>query len=301
MATPSDPALAVIIPTLDEAEALPRLLAELRTQTGVRLEIRVVDGGSRDDTVAHAQAGGATVHHCVSPGRGRQMNLGHAHARAPWRLFLHADSRLSRPDQLHRALHCMCRYDPRQRAGHWPLHFDDVPPGHRRLFNFLEAKSHSGRPGSIHGDQGLLIHRDFLDRIGGFDEGLPFFEDVRLSAAIFRSGRWVTLPDALHTSARRFRTEGVYSRYAAMGLMMLMDAAGDTAFLQEVPGLYRAQAAAGRLPLLPLAAAAAGRLARKPDRWARAARFMLENRWQLPLMARAALSSGRHPPTPPAC
>ncbi|ULQ45229.1 TIGR04283 family arsenosugar biosynthesis glycosyltransferase [Flagellatimonas centrodinii] len=297
MATLSQPALAVIIPTLDEAETLPRLLAELRSQTGVQLEIRVVDGGSRDETVARASAGGATVHHCVPPGRGRQMNLGHAHARAPWRLFLHADSRLSRPDQLHRAIDLMCQHDPRQRAGHWPLHFDDVPAGYCRLFRFLEAKSHSGRPGTIHGDQGLLIHRDFLDRIGGFDEGLPFFEDVRLSTAIFRSGSWVTLPDTLRTSARRFHSEGVYSRYAAMGLMMLMDAAGDTDFLREMPGLYRAQADTAPLPALSLVTAAAGRLARNPDRWPQVVRFMLENQWQLPLIAKIALSSCRHPPT----
>ena len=85
----------------------------------------------------------------------------------------------------------------------------------------MEAKTRSGRPGTVHGDQGLLIHRADFDALGGYREQLPYFEDVYLSDAIFRSARWELLPDALHTSARRFVREGVRQRYALMAVMMI--------------------------------------------------------------------------------
>ena len=51
--------LSVIVPTLDEAEVLPGLLADLRGQQGLRLEVLVADGGSSDATTALAAAAGA--------------------------------------------------------------------------------------------------------------------------------------------------------------------------------------------------------------------------------------------------
>ncbi|MEE8124142.1 MAG: glycosyltransferase, partial [Alphaproteobacteria bacterium] len=41
---------SVVIPTMDEAKTLPRLLAGLQRQIAPS-EIILVDGGSRDDTV----------------------------------------------------------------------------------------------------------------------------------------------------------------------------------------------------------------------------------------------------------
>ncbi len=294
------PQVDVIIPTLNEARRLPGLLADLRQQAGVHLSLIVVDGGSRDATAEIARAADAAVLHSP-PGRGQQMNLGHARAKAPWRLFLHADSRLPEMHQLQQAIALMAHHHPAHSAGHWPLRFTDAPEGHARLFQFLEAKSRSGRPGTIHGDQGLLIHRRFLDALGGFDARLPFFEDVRLSQAVFARGRWLLLPGVIETSARRFVSEGVWPRYGMMGLMMLMDAAGDAHYLREVPSLYRPQADAEALSTWPLAALAARRLAARPDRWPTVARFLLANRWQLPLALRCAMSRERHPHSARAC
>ncbi len=44
------PELSVVIPTLNEAAALPRLLADLAAQTGTDFEVLVSDGGSTDGT-----------------------------------------------------------------------------------------------------------------------------------------------------------------------------------------------------------------------------------------------------------
>lgn len=282
-----NPQIAVIVPTLNEADRLSGLLDDLAGQQGVSIECWVSDGGSEDGTTAKARAAGVRI--CNgSPGRGAQMNRAAARARAPWLLFLHADSRLTAPDQLRRAVDTLRQHDPRQVAGHWPLQFADAPRSHRRLFRFMEAKTASGQPGTIHGDQGLLLHRDAFARLGGFREALPYFEDVHFSEAVFARGRWVLLPGQLQTSARRFIAEGASSRYTLMGLMMLMHAVGDEDFLHLAPALYRPQHQTDRRSPLPAVLLAARRLVTRPDRWPRLATYTWSQRWQL----RLALSSG---------
>jgi rSAM/selenodomain-associated transferase 2 len=276
------PRVSVIIPTLDERGRLEPLLADLAAQAGVRLTVLIADGGSRDGGPARWRGRGHTVIDAPR-GRGAQLNAGHRHATDPWRVFLHADSRLTHPRQIADAVAHLVGHDPRRTAGHWPLRFTGRPPGHDRLFAFMEAKTRSGRPGTIHGDQGLLIHRDFLDALGGFSEDLPFFEDVYLSEAVFRHGRWTLLPGVLETSARRFAREGVRQRYALMGLMMALHAAGQTDFLREWPALYRAQSETDRLRLMPFLRPAVRRLLGRPPAWPRLLRYAWAERWQLRL------------------
>jgi len=90
----TSPLLSVIIPTLDEAANLPSILADLRAQQGIGLEIIVADGGSRDVTRELAARYGAILV-AAPPGRGRQMNAGALAASGGFLLFLHADSRLT--------------------------------------------------------------------------------------------------------------------------------------------------------------------------------------------------------------
>ncbi len=57
-----------------------------------------------------------------------------------------------------------------------------------------------------YGDQGLLIHRDFYNAIGGF-RPMPLMEDVDIVRRIGRA-RLVVLPVAARTSAARWRKDG---------------------------------------------------------------------------------------------
>jgi glycosyltransferase involved in cell wall biosynthesis len=81
--------VVAVLPALDEAEALPGVLAALRA-VGVD-EIVVVDGGSTDATVEVARAAAATV--VVEPrrGYGRACRAGAAASDAPLIAFLDAD------------------------------------------------------------------------------------------------------------------------------------------------------------------------------------------------------------------
>ncbi|NCC36801.1 MAG: glycosyltransferase [Chloroflexia bacterium] len=99
MTTSDTPLLSIIIPTLNEAHALPLVLGDIALQRGIRLEVIVGDGGSTDATKAAAIAGGARFVP-ARRGRGAQMNEAARLARGPYLFFLHADSRLHDPHLL---------------------------------------------------------------------------------------------------------------------------------------------------------------------------------------------------------
>ena len=281
------PALSVLIPALNEAEALPLLLADLAGQRGIDIEVIVADGGSVDGTAAIAAQHGARVI-AAARGRAAQLNAGTAAARARWLLCLHADSRLNAPDQLRKSLDLLMAQQAGGGlvAGHWPLRFSRTQSGHDALFRQLEAKSASNRPGTVNGDQGLLIQASALAALGGFDESLPFFEDQRLAAKVFAQGRFLLLPGVLQTSARRFETEGHVPRMVLMALIVGAEAAGLDDWLASLPALYRQQSETSRLRAAPfihslLAHIAALTQARQREVWQRAGTLVAANAWQL--------------------
>lgn len=282
-----DRRLSVIVPVINEAAALPALLDELKAQQGLRLQCLVADGGSLDGSPGIARRRGAQVIR-TPRGRGCQMNHGADAATAEWLLFLHADSRLSHHWQLAEALAFIqaAAKEDLAVAGHWPLRFDRSRPGADYFYRYLEGKTASQRPGSIHGDQGLLIHRDYFQALGGFDTRLPIFEDDRLAGDICATGRWLLLPGELRTSARRFESEGLAVRYALMALMVVAETGGLHDYLREVPGLYREQGRTGRLRLSPFVDALLARLAARPAEqqktfWDALGALLCNNVWQL--------------------
>ena len=86
---PSRPRVVAVIPVLNEEEALPGVLAELR-QTRVD-EIVVVDGGSSDGSVAAAEQAGARVVVELRRGYGRACATGAAACQADVIVFLDGD------------------------------------------------------------------------------------------------------------------------------------------------------------------------------------------------------------------
>lgn len=289
--------LAVVIPTLDESGALPVLLNQLQRQEGVTLEIVVADGGSRDSTGAIAQQAGTRLV-TASRGRGRQMNAGVRASTAPRLLFLHADSELTSKTQLRDALAALGAGG--RVAGHFTLCFARRSLGHALFYRYVEEKTALNRPGTVNGDQGLLIERAFFDELGGFDECLPFLEDQRIAAKIFELGRWLTLPGPLLTSARRFEAEGPHRRYTLMSLIMGLHAAGAEEFFARAPAIYAVQAETGRLNVrayLMLAwrvLIAAGPGGALKILW-RAGRYSRQNSWQLFFWCDVALRARRRP------
>ena len=87
--------LSIVIPALDEEVRRHHgALAALAAAARRGHEVIVVDGGSRDATLAIARAGRRPSPSSRRAGRAAQMNAGAARARGDVLLFLHADSRL---------------------------------------------------------------------------------------------------------------------------------------------------------------------------------------------------------------
>lgn len=290
--------LSVVIPTLNEANHLPALLDDLMEQT-LRVEIVVADGGSQDATCAEVERRGLVLVRSAK-GRGVQMNAGAAHSRGEVVLFLHADSRLCDAALLETALAALEAERALSAvpvAGHFALRFERTQATADALFRFMEAKTRSGRRGTINGDQGLMLLRSDFEALGGFDTRLPFLEDQRIAAKIFASGRWVLLPGELRTSARRFETEGHRRRYALMALMMAMHELGIEEFFEAAPQVYAAQGNARALRLdafLDLARRMfCERVRRDAGTFRRLGRYVRSNAWQLGLMADLARDDQR--------
>jgi len=206
--------VSVVIPTLDAAGDLPATLAALE---GAELigEIIVADGGSRDDSVAVAQAAGARV--VGAPrGRGTQLAAGAAAASGNWLLFLNADCRLA-PGWMAAVETFVTAPGAAGRAGYFALALDDSSRAARRLERIVAWRC---RTLSLpYGDQGLLIARALYDAVGGF-AALPLMEDVDLARRLGRR-RLLPLGVAAFASARRYRREG-YIRRPLRNLMCLL-------------------------------------------------------------------------------
>jgi rSAM/selenodomain-associated transferase 2 len=277
--------LSIVIPTLNEATALPLLLGDLRRQQGCALEIIVADGGSTDATVALAGRAGAKIVH-AQRGRASQMNAGATQAIAGHLLFLHADTRLPTPTLLRDALAALTQQKSDNVAGHFPLRFVRSMPGHDFLFRYLEEKTALNRVFTINGDQGALLSKRFFTELDGFDPRLPYLEDQRLAAQVWKRGRWIVLPGHLLTSARRFELEGHRPRLILMTLMMALHEAGTDELFSQAPQVYASQDKTRKLDLTAYHRLIRGILWRA--RWKRMAgilwrcgHFVRQNTWQL--------------------
>ncbi len=190
--------ISVVVPTLDEASNLARLLGELaREQTPH--EVVVVDGGSTDGTADQALAGGARLIHSAR-GRGRQLADGAAAAEGDPLLFLHADSRFP-PGGLAAIRHTLAG-DPAPGGGNFRLIFDGDDGFSRRLTRFYAWLR---RHNLYYGDSGIFLRREVYDQIGGI-RPIALMEDYDLVLRLQRHGPTACIEDPpLVTSSRRFR------------------------------------------------------------------------------------------------
>jgi hypothetical protein len=220
------------------------------------------------------------------------LNAGASTSNSEWLLFLHADSRLTDDNQLRQALDCLRSHQlgtsADASAGRFPLRFDSPADEDRFGLFFYEAKACLGRPGGIHGDQGLLLTKSFFYRVGPFREDLPIMEDTSLAEKIRATGQWLLLPGELFTSARRFQAEGLKSRQTLNALMMNFLAVGWLDFFAKAPDVYRQQDRTRPLQLLPFfrlirALFAEMTLRKRLDIWLATGEYVRSQAWQLGL------------------
>lgn len=194
--------LSIIVPFVNEAEQLSRLLNNTQPTLQRGYEWLFVDGGSDDqgpETLRHA---GFRVISSVR-GRARQMNAGASAAKGEVLLFLHVDTQLptALPD-LNLALQGSNKVWGR---------FNVRILGHSRwlipiawLMNWRSRLT-----GIVTGDMALFVSRDAFSQVGGFPEQ-PLMEDIELSKRLRRLSRPLCLRQRVTTSGRRWDQRGTW-------------------------------------------------------------------------------------------
>jgi len=204
------PRVSVVVPVLNDARALESLLP--RMAGSPRLEIIVADGGSVDRSAAVTRAHGCRL---VSsrPGRGYQLAEGCAGARAPWIWMLHADS-VPSPE----AFNHLLGLSPEHPG--WGRFSVSLAPGAPLEIVACSMNLRSRLTGICTGDQGIFVHRELLDAVGGVPRQ-SLMEDIELSRRLKARQRPSCRGERIASSPRRWRAQGTLRTVLSMWLFRL--------------------------------------------------------------------------------
>jgi glycosyltransferase involved in cell wall biosynthesis len=206
------PDISVVVPAYNSAAYINEALDSALAQTGVTLEVIVVDDGSSDDTVQRVQAYGDRVRLIQQANQGSAVarNRGVAESRAEHVAFLDAD------DYWH----------PQKLAQQWALARQGKPLVYARFSswerdaagNFPPAAAHlaecqaqgrmskPARDGWLYIDllldcevwtSTVLARKDLLEKVGGFDPSLRKGQDFDLWLKLANEAEWHGVPESL--------------------------------------------------------------------------------------------------------
>jgi len=195
-----NPYLTVVIPALNEAGTIADAIHRLRTPD---CEIIVADGGSSDNTAKLACSAGAQVI-VASRGRALQQNTAARQGSGRVLLFLHADTALPQ-DYAHQVFETLMpsgvaagAFRFKTDLDHWSMRLIEKTVRIRSTLFQLP-----------YGDQALFMSKNIFEQIGGFPL-VPIAEDLFLVKRLARLGRIAQARASAVTSARRWRTIGVW-------------------------------------------------------------------------------------------
>ena len=217
------PSVSIIIPTLNEAQDLPRTLRLLQRLCPAPVEVIIADGGSIDQTLSVAQSmrplfRSLKIVRCQQTGRACQMNAGAAEATGDILCFLHADTTL--PDDalvvMHRTL-----ADPKTAAGgfvslmrgpnqtQWLTSFHNYV---KTYYAPLLFRPHLFFRGArlLFGDQAIFCRREQFMAVGGYDNEMPIMEEADLMIRLVRFGRIRQVHRVVESSDRRVAKWGFW-------------------------------------------------------------------------------------------
>lgn len=168
------PFLTIVIPTKNEQENLPRLLASIKAQTYTDYEVVVADAGSTDKTREIAESYGAKVVDGGMPGPGR--NRGVAVAQGHVILFLDADVTMTSTKFLADNLAEMKRKGANVATCLVkPVSRNPVDKAMHEVYNAFAVAMERMRPHAP--GFCIFVKKHAHEEIGGFDETVVFAED----------------------------------------------------------------------------------------------------------------------------
>lgn len=218
---PQSPLVCVALPVYRHAATLPEAVRSILSQTFKDFELRIILNGSDDATIAAAQALARTdprisLHSLPEPSLAKAVNHAAALSSAPYLARMDADDTCT-PDRLERQVAALAaRPDLAAIGCAWNL--EEVTNGDPRVTAVIRPPQSAAEArwrlllsnSFAHGS--MLIRRDALLAIGGYDESLPRAQDydlwLRMVYPALRSGPTTTpyaiaaLPEVLYTHRR---------------------------------------------------------------------------------------------------
>ena len=212
--------LSFVVPAYNEEKYLAATLAsihEAARAVGEPYEIVVANDNSNDSTAQVAEAGGArvlTVHKRQIAGT---RNAGAAAAQGEWLVFVDADTRID-ANVVRGAVQALRGGAV---AGGAAVRFEGGPPWVHWLtpifvFVFRHVKWAAGCF--------VFARRDVFEKVGGFDERYYASEEIHLSRALKRHGRFVMVDAPVLSSARKAET---HSPWRVLKLLVRILVRGD--------------------------------------------------------------------------
>ena len=214
--------VSIIIPTLNEEDALTRTLSNLTLLNPKPKEILLVDGGSQDKTIEIAKKAGITILISQQAGRSFQMNLGADVATGKILCFLHADTLV--PDDLVTVIEKTLA-NPSVACGgfislmtgtlntRWSFSLNNYLKTYYAPLLFRPHLFFRGLR-VLFGDQVMFCRREDFDNCGGFDSHLPILEDANLCLKLFQYGRIYQVNRIVQSSDRRVAKLGFFKAHA---------------------------------------------------------------------------------------
>ena len=216
--------LSIVIPLLNEADNLPKLMGHLAHLNPAPYQVILVDGGSTDNSVAIAKElieslidsstsviSGQVIDWQIiesTAGRALQMNAGAELATGDVLLFLHADTQLPNhaiadiTSAVRQA--AWGRFDVRLDSSAWMLKVVSQMINWRSRFSGIAT-----------GDQAIFIKKPLFEQLGGYPQQ-PLMEDIELCKRLKAIGKPACLRSKVITSARRWQQ---YGTWRTIGLM----------------------------------------------------------------------------------
>jgi glycosyltransferase involved in cell wall biosynthesis len=194
--------LSFIVPAYNE-ESLIRQTLEALTRAGRAIdepyEIIVADDASSDRTADMAEAAGARVIRVVRRQISATRNAGAQEARGDKLIFVDADTLVTEA-VVQAAIEAMNKGAV---GGGSAVNFDGWLPRYAELVHPMMVRLF--RAAGIACGCFLFCTRQAFEAAGGFDENLFASEEIWMSRALKRQGRFVVLREAVTTSGRKLR------------------------------------------------------------------------------------------------
>lgn len=222
---------SVIIPTLNEEKFLPKLLSSLATQTNKIFEVVVVDGSSKDKTVAVAKSFAKklpklTVIVSKVASLPLQRNLGARATRGEWLIFIDADSVVF-PNFIERIDVFIRKKKPSLFSTWSRPDSDDFRDANIALLANLTYSISLTMHQPLASGPLTAVTRKAFDHVHGYNESHAYLEDVDFSQRVAKAHFSVNLiPETLYIwSLRRFRHQGtlkVFQQYVVSAITILL-------------------------------------------------------------------------------